>query len=804
MIRLTIKKKTISYILSFFLFIFFFLGIYIVHTSPLSAQCRSGCYWNSGIGICTGSGGCVLRSPVCACISGEECHSGYCCDRGSCESCSPPGCPAGYTETNTGCSTTSTSCTRTYCTGTSCGTSYRTCYLLKYTLTYNAGTGGYISGTTPQSVCRGSNGTAVTAVANTGYAFQNWSDGSTTNPRTHTNVTSNITVTANFVLTNAAPTAPTSLLAEGQTNPVGVTDLTPEFSAIFNDPNSGDTAIYYQIQVNTSSAFNGTVMWDSGKTSMTALAVGARMPDKSYGNSNLTLNGQIYYWRIKFWDNSNAEGAWSSAASFRMNTAPTAPSSLLTEGVTNPTRVTDLTPEFSAICNDPDGHNCTYYEIHVNTNSSFTGTVMWNSGQVSMTSTANGARSPDISYSSSTQLALDGSTYYWRIRFTDQYGTVGAWSATANFRMNQAPTAPTLLLTEGATNPTCVSDITPEFSAICNDPDPDNCNMYEIHVNTNSSFTGTVMWNSGQVSMTSTANGARSPDISYASATPLSHNGITYYWRVRFTDVNGTVGAWSATANFKMNTAPTAPTSLLSEGVATPNNVTDLTPEFSAIFNDADTASCHTGASYQIQVNTASNFGGTSMWDSGKTSMSSVANGARMTDVSYAGNALTTNGNTYYWRIKFWDNVDGESPWSSTSSFIMQGAPTAPTALQTDGMTNPNYILTLTPSFSAIYNDPNNHNATAYEINVNTASNFGGTVMWNSGKTSTNVTQGTRSPAYVYNGTALVSDDTIYYWRIRFWDADDLQGAWSATATFQSRLNRQYFKGLQMQGIQIR
>jgi len=797
-----IKRKTILNILSIFLFAFFFLGIYIVNTSSLSAQCRSGCFWNFGIGICTGNGGCVLRSPVCSCISGEECHSGYCCDRGSCESCTPPGCPANYTETNTGCSTTSTSCTSTFCTGTSCGTNTRTCWLVRYTLTYNAGTGGYISGTTPQSVCRGSNGTAVTAIANTGYAFQNWSDGSTTNPRTHTNVTSDITVTANFILLNSAPTPPTSLLAEGQTNPVGVTDLTPEFSAIFNDSNPGDTAINFQIQVNTASGFNGTMMWDSGKTSMTALAVGARMPDRSYAGTALSLNGTIYHWRIKFWDNLDTEGAWSSAATFTMNSAPTAPTALLAEGVTNPTRVTDLTPEFSAICNDPNAHNCTLYEIHVNTDSSFTGTVMWNSGQVSMTSTANGARSPDISYAG-TAISLSGITYHWRIRFTDQYGTIGAWSATANFRMNQAPTAPTALLTESSTNPSCVSDITPEFSAICNDSDPDNCNLYEIHVNTDSSFTGTVMWNSGQVSMTSTANGARSPDISYSGST-LSHSGITYHWRIRFTDVNGTVGAWSATANFKMNTTPTAPTSLLSEGVATPMNVTDLTPEFSAIFNDADTASCNTGSFYQIQVNTALNFGGTSMWDSTKTSIPSLANGARMSDVSYAGTALSTNGTIYYWRIKFWDNVDGEGPWSSISNFTMQGAPTAPTALQTDGMTNPNYILSLTPSFSAIYNDPNNHNATAYEIHVNTNSSFTGTVMWNSGKISTNITQGTRSPGYVYNGTALVSDDTIYFWRIRFWDADDLQSVWSATNSFQSRLNRQYLRGIQLRGIQIR
>lgn len=67
-----------------------------------------------------------------------------------------------------------------------------------YTLTYNAGPNGGISGTTPQVVSYGGSGTSVTAVPNTGYAFVNWSDGSTANPRTDVNVTNNITVTANF------------------------------------------------------------------------------------------------------------------------------------------------------------------------------------------------------------------------------------------------------------------------------------------------------------------------------------------------------------------------------------------------------------------------------------------------------------------------------------------------------------------------------------------------------------------------------------------------------------------------------
>src|SRR5439155_905177 len=70
----------------------------------------------------------------------------------------------------------------------------------QYTLTYTAGANGTISGTTPQTVNHGSNGTAVTAVPDTGYHFVNWSDASTANPRTDTNVTANISVTANFAI----------------------------------------------------------------------------------------------------------------------------------------------------------------------------------------------------------------------------------------------------------------------------------------------------------------------------------------------------------------------------------------------------------------------------------------------------------------------------------------------------------------------------------------------------------------------------------------------------------------------------
>ncbi len=63
-----------------------------------------------------------------------------------------------------------------------------------YTLSYTGSTGGTISGTATQLVNYGNTGTAVTAVANTGYTFSGWSDGNTNATRQDY-----VTTTASYV-----------------------------------------------------------------------------------------------------------------------------------------------------------------------------------------------------------------------------------------------------------------------------------------------------------------------------------------------------------------------------------------------------------------------------------------------------------------------------------------------------------------------------------------------------------------------------------------------------------------------------
>jgi len=69
---------------------------------------------------------------------------------------------------------------------------------ITFTVSFLAGSHGSISGITPQTIEYGNSASSITAVADNGYHFTNWTDGNTQNPRELLAITSDKTITANF------------------------------------------------------------------------------------------------------------------------------------------------------------------------------------------------------------------------------------------------------------------------------------------------------------------------------------------------------------------------------------------------------------------------------------------------------------------------------------------------------------------------------------------------------------------------------------------------------------------------------
>ncbi|PIP21803.1 MAG: hypothetical protein COX39_00925, partial [Candidatus Nealsonbacteria bacterium CG23_combo_of_CG06-09_8_20_14_all_40_13] len=129
--------------------------------------------------------------------------------------------------------------------------------------------------------------------------------------------------------------------------------------------------------------------------------------------------------------------------------------------------------------------------------------------------------------------------------------------------------------------------------------------------------------------------------------------------------------------------------------------------------------------------------------------------------------------------------------------------PTAPTTLYSNndtaqtGQTNPTNLTDTTPAFSAIYNDADTGDiANKARIQVSTDETFASVTHWDSGAAGTTITNCTtpnRCQDIVYGsfGTAptqnlALNDGAVtYYWRIKYWDDEGNEGAWSTeTATF--------------------
>ena len=420
-------------------------------------------------------------------------------------------------------------------------------------------------------------------------------------------------------------------------------------------------ATSYELQVDTSSTFSGTLFFDSSSLTDTAATIGS------------LFHNTKYFWRVRA-TGSGGFSNWSDVYSFTTKLA----AATLSAPANNSTGIS-LSPTltWSAVA----GANA--YRLEVNTKSDFTGTVIYNNNTINATSKRIGG-------------LTDNAVYYWRVTALSSAGNTGDASGVSGFTTGRA------VLT-AATNGAIGVSTSPLLSW----NKTNGASAYRLEVNTKTDFTGTVVFDNSTITDT---------------LQPLSglSNNTTYYWRVTASSNAMAKTNTSGVYSFTTKLATTTLTSPIdnSSGVS-------LSPVLSWLaVPGADI--------YRLEVNAKSDFSGTVIFDKDTLSSTSIMIGG-----------LADN-NNYYWRVTSFNNAGNASNVSSTFIFT-----TGKIILSAD-LDN---AMGVSTSPTLAWNKTKGTNI--YRLEVNTKSDFTGTIAFdNSSITDT------------LQALSGLSYNTTYYWRV--------------------------------------
>jgi len=234
---------------------------------------------------------------------------------------------------------------------------------------------------------------------------------------------------------NEAPTQSTDLRVNSESSPDDVVVFDPQFDFVFNDPNKDDFGKSYQIQLNTSIDFSGSLIWDSGKQDFAeyspGVLEGTRCDPITYSTTLTELT--TYYWRVKTWDDDDTEGVWSEIETFQTYEIPIVPTELRVNGEINP-KSTSI--EFGVVFNFIFNHavkNAKGEKYQIQVGTTINGFDMWDSGWVDFsTQPDRGEKCEDITYAGST--LSNNQRYYIRARTdADQSPEISGWSEVFEF-----------------------------------------------------------------------------------------------------------------------------------------------------------------------------------------------------------------------------------------------------------------------------------------------------------------------------------------------------------------------------------
>jgi hypothetical protein len=247
-------------------------------------------------------------------------------------------------------------------------------------------------------------------------------------------------------------------------------------------------------------------------------------------------------------------------------------------------------------------------------------------------------------------------TYYWRVRHQDETGAWSAWSAQTSFTTIGAGTAPHQPVNTSPAAGTTEISLTPVLV----------CSEF-------SSLNGIGTHAFSQWQIASSATGFAGPLFDSGAAEDLTQMEVgaglfnyatTYYWRVRHQDSYGQWSLWSQPTAFTTvaNRPPYPPANVSPASGAT--GVSSMVTLMGSEFVDPEGSDSHAASSWQISDGSAVGAGGglvSTIWSDNITA-------DYLRQITVPGGVLES-GTTYYWQVRYYDNHNNASGWSTPTSF---------------------------------------------------------------------------------------------------------------------------------------
>uniref|UniRef100_A0A7C4RAH9 F5/8 type C domain-containing protein n=1 Tax=candidate division CPR3 bacterium TaxID=2268181 RepID=A0A7C4RAH9_UNCC3 len=255
------------------------------------------------------------------------------------------------------------------------------------------------------------------------------------------------------VITNLGPSG----LIDGS----NTTDTMPNFEFTTSDANTGQT-VFYEIEVYDNSDFSGSPVFEKTSTPYSGNSTDITIDDSDYGIFGLSSGD--YYWRVRAQDNLGADSGWNYGCSFNGSICTVKSFTIVDPpsggggpgfGTNNPPEIDEIIsidylnekeieiiyPKFEFKISDPDSPSTVGYRIQISEEPTFfddskilvdyksqngfseNQNIVFTVGQNASGGVYNKGEEGQV-------LPVDninGKTYYWRIRATDDSSNESDW-----------------------------------------------------------------------------------------------------------------------------------------------------------------------------------------------------------------------------------------------------------------------------------------------------------------------------------------------------------------------------------------